>query len=346
MNTSTNSIPQILYVGNILSKHGFTPTTIESLSPILSRLFGVTTCSNKKNKALRLAHMITTIFKHRRTTDLVLIDTYSSNAFFFALVAAVVANLLGIKYVPIIHGGAFPARFQSSPKLCRFLFTRSVTNVTVSGYMSQVLNAEGLCYSEIPNFIRVSEYPYLHRSQTELRILFVRSLQHIYNPKLLLNAFLEIKEAHPKAKLCFVGPDKDGSILELSACVNEHGLQSCVSFTGRLEKAEWISLSKEFDLFVNPTRVDNLPVSVIEAMALGFPVISTAVGGIPHLIEHELNGLLFDGQKALVEAMVRLNTNPALTSKLSENARLTAEKYDVDRCERLWVQLIKRLIQD
>ena len=54
-----------------------------------------------------------------------------------------------------------------------------------------------------------------------------------------------------------------------------------ITITGILRKAEWIELSKDYDVFINTTNVDNMPVSVIEAMALGMPIVSTNVGGIP-----------------------------------------------------------------
>ena len=78
-----------------------------------------------------------------------------------------------------------------------------------------------------------------------------------------------------------VGPDKDGSLEKTKQYAKEKGVLHRVRFTGGLSKTEWIELSKDYNIFINTTNVDNTPVSVMEAMALGFPVISTNVGGVP-----------------------------------------------------------------
>ena len=59
-------------------------------------------------------------------------------------------------------------------------------------------------------------------------------------------------------------------------------LEDSVTLTGRLSKNEWISLSRDYDIFINTTDYDNHPVSVIEAMALGLPIVTTNAGILSH----------------------------------------------------------------
>src|SRR5690606_41312383 len=82
----------------------------------------------------------------------------------------------------------------------------------------------------------------------------------------------------------------DGSLSAAKKYAKKHDLR--VNFTGKLKKKEWIKLSAAYDIFINTSDIDNTPVSVIEAMALGLPVVSTNVGGIPYLIEEGKTGLL------------------------------------------------------
>ena len=106
---------KILYIGNKLSKHGFTPTTIETLGEKLKDDFQVYQVSDKKNKIFRLIDIwFTLIF--RRKPDLTIIDTYSTYAFIYAFTSAFLLRMKGVDYFPILHGGNIPK------KLANFLF--------------------------------------------------------------------------------------------------------------------------------------------------------------------------------------------------------------------------------
>jgi len=83
-------------------------------------------------------------------------------------------------------------------------------------------------------------------------------------------------------------------------------------------------------------------VSIIEAMALGFPIISTNVGGLPYLIEDEKDGLLLAPNKvnAMTEAVVKLIQYPDKAKKLSLNARKKASNFDKSLILNKWIKII------
>ena len=113
---------KVLYIGNILSKHGFSPTTIETLGPLLQEDFDVTLVSNKKSKIFRIMDMLLSIVKNRKTVDYILIDTYSSSAYYFALSCGMLSHALGLKYIPILHGGNLESRLHKQNKLTTDFF--------------------------------------------------------------------------------------------------------------------------------------------------------------------------------------------------------------------------------
>jgi glycosyltransferase involved in cell wall biosynthesis len=116
-----------------------------------------------------------------------------------------------------------------------------------------------------------------------------------------------------------------------------------VNFTGLLTKSEWILLSKSHNFFINTSNFDNMPVSVLEAMALGLPVISTNVGGIPFLLEDQKNALLVekDDSNAMVSSIIELMRNFDLTNNIIEEARKEIENFDWQKVKSQWIELLK-----
>jgi glycosyltransferase involved in cell wall biosynthesis len=110
-----------------------------------------------------------------------------------------------------------------------------------------------------------------------------------------------------------------------------------------LTKSEWADLSKSYNLFLNTTHFDNTPVSVIEAMALGLPVVSTNVGGIPFLLQHEKNALLVadNNLEAMVYQIERLFSEPELSDVLVANAYNLVKGFDWNVIRKQWIDLLQ-----
>jgi glycosyltransferase involved in cell wall biosynthesis len=328
---------KLLYIGNKLSSKG-TVTTIETLSNLLSSEgYVVVSVSSIQNKIVRLLDMLWSTFKYRNKVDVVLIDTYSTQNFYYAVAIAKLCRSLKIPYLPILHGGNLPQRLVNSPKLSQKLFKGAKTNITPSHYLLNAFKEKGYTnLTYIPNTIEIKCYPFLERNKIHANLLWVRSFSEIYNPKLALEIVEKLVAQNIEVNLCMVGPEKDGSLKECQEIVAQKKLP--VTFTGLLSKKEWIDLSKDYDLFINTTNFDNTPVSVIEAMALGLPVISTNVGGIPYLIEHGKTGVLVspNNSQAFVDEIQVLFNNPSKAIEISKNARIAVEKFDWEVVKGLW----------
>ena len=102
----------ILYLGNKLTKHGVNPTSVETLGERLKEMSKVLQYSDKKNSLLRMLDMWFQIFRWRKSVKVVMIDTYSTNAFHYAWTSAAIANYLSIPYVLILRGGNLEQRFK------------------------------------------------------------------------------------------------------------------------------------------------------------------------------------------------------------------------------------------
>ncbi|WP_310992262.1 glycosyltransferase family 4 protein [Aequorivita marina] len=334
---------RLLYLGNKLAVHGKPPTTIDSLSVKLEEEgCSVISGSSKLNKIARLFDMTRLTIKNRNKVDLVLIDTYSTTNFYYALLVAGLCKVFALAYIPILHGGNLSKRLKNNPRLSKFLFGGSHTNVAPSKYMLKQFQQEGfqnLTY--IPNSLAIENYPFKSREVVEPKLLWVRSFSEIYNPLLALEIVERLLKRGISVSLCMVGPDKDGTMERCKKVASELNLP--VTFTGLMQKAEWIELSKDYDVFINTTNFDNMPVSVMEAMALGMPVVSTNVGGVPFLIANGEHGVLVppNNAEAFVNAIIELSENPLEANRISQKARFKVDKYDWDNVKKKWIKLLQ-----
>lgn len=335
----------LLYIGNMLQKHGYAPTSIETVGGWLAEEYPIKRVSSYKNQVVRFVDMMITLISYRRSCKLVLIDTYSGKAFWYALLVAWFADKLQISYVPILRGGELPRRFDKSKILSKRFISQAATIITPSYYLEHEIMSRGwgrpVC---IPNAIELHGYTFKKRVHIRPYLLWVRSFHKIYNPLMALEVLKELisEKGYEDAKLCMIGQDKDGSMKIFHDKVLEYGLSERVEITGQLPKKQWIEKSEEFDIFLNTTNIDNTPVSVIEAMALGLPVISTKVGGIPFLINDGYDGLLVD--KSDVNAMVKfvrsLVVDNYLTQELCGQARKKVENFSWDKIKPQWQRVM------
>lgn len=335
---------RLLYIGNnLISKTGY-PTTIDTLSSLFEKEgYIVFKSSNKKNKVLRLLDMFWSVLKNVFKIDYILIDTYSTSNFYYAFFISQLARLLNKKYIIILHGGNLPFRLEKSKWFSNLIFFNSYKNIAPSAYLKTEFEKKDYVVDYIPNVISIKNYSFKERKIEEPKLLFVRAFASIYNPKMAIDVLYYLKKEYPKSKLCMIGPDRDGSKSEIEKYIKEMGLESNVEITGVLSKKEWHSKSSFFNIFINTTNFDNTPVSVIEGMALGLPVVSTNVGGIPYLIKNNHDGLLVEKKDslAMVEKIKFLINNPKIVEDLTINARGKVEKYDWEIVKHSWKKILK-----
>lgn len=327
----------LLYIGNKLAHTGANPTCIDSLGLLLEgEDYRLTYASGYKHKLLRFLHMIiTTAFVKK--VDYVLIDTYSTTNFWYAYWVSQLCRFRKLKYIPILHGGNLPQRWQTHPKSCALLFNHAYRNVCPSFYLTQAFEQMG-CPNLviIPNPIIINDYTFKERTEIQPKLLWVRAFADLYHPAMAVQVLAALVQEFSEAELCMVGSDKDGSLEKTKKIAQDLGLN--VIFPGQLSKKEWVLLSEQYDFFLNTTHFDNMPVSVIEAMSLGLAVISTRVGGIPFLIEDHVDGLLVadNDVQAMNSAIHFLMKNPSEFSKITKKAREKAAFFEWERVKEKW----------
>jgi glycosyltransferase involved in cell wall biosynthesis len=304
--------------------------------------FDVIISSDKKNKILRLLDMCITFFRNKNSIDILLIDTFSTTNFYFAFILSQLARRNKVDYVPILHGGNLPNRISNSPKMSRKVFDNSLINIAPSNYLKLAFEKKGFKTKLIPNILEVDNYKFKERNTFSPNLLWVRAFDKTYNPLMAIKVLNEVKKEFSNAKLCMIGPQKDETLEMTQKLINDIDLTDSVEITGVLPKEEWHKKSEKYDIFINTTNFDNTPVSVIEVMALGLPVVTTNVGGIPFLIEDNIDGKLveIDNVDQMAKVIIELIKSPEETRALVKNARVKVENFDWKFIRNRWLEVL------
>ena len=170
----------------------------------------------------------------------------------------------------------------------------------------------------IPNLLDLKLYQFRERSRPQARLVWLRAFHHMYNPQLAPRVLALLASDFPEVELIMVGPDKgDGSLAAMQKVAIELGVDHRITITGKVPKSQVPFWMSQGDIFLNTTNVDNTPVSVLEAMASGLCVVSTRVGGIPCLLEHDRDALLVppDNPAAMAGSVRRLLMESGLAAR-------------------------------
>ena len=137
------------------------------------------------------------------------------------------------------------------------------------------------------------------------------------------------------------------AVNEVRKLINKLKLNNQIKITGKLEKEEWRKLSTEYDIFLNTTNYDNHPVTILEAMALGIPIVTTNVGGIPNLLTHNNTAKLVDPNDVSAMSMCVLDylSQKEDRIRISSNARDTIEKeFNKIKIIPQWLSMVDGII--
>lgn len=162
------------------------------------------------------------------------------------------------------------------------------------------------------------------------RLLFIGRFDRRKGADIVLRAFASLAEVYPDLRLSFVGPDdginEGGSRLSFVQFVRKTLPASCqsrIDFHGQLNSRDVLSLRTQHFITIVASQFEILPYSILEAMALGCPIIASSVGGIPELITDQTNGLLFQPLDigGLASACRKLLDDNTLAASLGAQAR-------------------------
>jgi glycosyltransferase involved in cell wall biosynthesis len=201
----------------------------------------------------------------------------------------------------------------------------------------------GLDATIVPNVVDLSRFmlPLQRDFGRAPHLVVTRNLEPIYDIPTAIRAFSRVREVFPEARLTVAGSGPEYA--RLQALSAEMGLAGCVRFAGRIDNADIPALYAEADCMLNPSTVDNMPISILEAFASGVPVVSTDAGGIPDLVEDGVSGLLvpIGDAEAMAEQALRVLSDPSLATALRIAGRRAGDAYDWPEVRVRWLGLYR-----
>jgi L-malate glycosyltransferase len=250
----------------------------------------------------------------------------------FAAPAIWIARIRGIPVIVNYRGGEADTFFDKSFAWIKPSLRRTDAIIVPSGFLEAVFGKRGFSTRIVPNIIDLSRFSTETCVAVPLRtntphIIVTRNLEPIYDNATVLRAFSIVKQTFPTAKLTIAGVGPERRALEKLAA--GLGMATSVSFLGRVDNEDMADLYRGADIMVNPSLADNMPISVLEALASGVPVVSTDVGGVPYLVEHGKTALLVPvkDSAAMAAAILTLLNEPGRARQISEAGIVSVQQY-------------------
>jgi glycosyltransferase involved in cell wall biosynthesis len=268
--------------------------------------------------------------------SLVHLHTASGTSFYRKATCFLIAKMFGKKTIVHIHGGGFvefhAASGPAGRRLIGFVLDHADTIIVLSESFRQRIGAltHNRTVKVVFNPVRVSDFRKEGKRNAEpVHLLFVGDVIERKGVAELIAAMQIVLDTVPSAKLTLCG---GGRIAFYRKLCSDLKISDSVEFAGFVSGEAKLSAFSNASLFVLPSYVEGMPMVIIEAMAAGLPVVATAVGGVPEIIEEGVNGFLVAPRDpaALADRILRIVSDPARYDAMSAaNVRKAGEVFDI-----------------
>jgi glycosyltransferase involved in cell wall biosynthesis len=185
----------------------------------------------------------------------------------------------------------------------------------------------------VPNFVEPGAPPKRPRTSELLRLVSVGTPGRRKGSFVLLEALAALKSEGVQFACSFIGAEEHvGELKELLALRRQLHLEDCSHFAGEMAGDDTRTALCSADVFVLPSLAEGLPFAILEAMSVGLPIVSTAVGGIPNAVQQPGLPLLPPGDsEALAAAIRQLAEDPVGRVEIGRgNRRRIEERYSAE----------------
>lgn len=305
----------------------------------------VITASDKSNKVRWFLDTLFTIIKRNNQFDIAFVPLFGTwRSFLWQECATRILKLFGKKLILGIHGGSIPGRINNGAKRFYNAAKRADILYAPSLYFKEIFETKNFDVHVIENPLDIAVYTFYRKEKIRPRIVWMRAFEDVYNPFMAIRVAKKLAAKYEDFEMVMAG--KEGPLSNaVKHTVALEGLSNKIKFPGYINMPQKHELAQQYDIYICTNKIDNAPVSLIEFMCFGLPIVSVNAGGIPYMITDEFNGLLVNSgdDEAMFQKICMLINDANLSQSVILNAHKYAQEYDEANVMLKWNNVFNEL---
>lgn len=312
--------------------------------------FNFVTISRRSNKWNNIALFMRGLFRFlfivlfKRSIKIVHIHTSQRKSFFRSNVFMSLSKMFKKKLILHIHGGGFKDYYHEKPDFVDKCLKKCDTIIVLSEEWKNFLSSVGIDSVIVENVITEPNLQEVTFDDNKVHFLFlglINKLKGIYD---LVEVLANHKDDFRGKMMLHVGGNGETDVIE--KMIKDFEVDDIVKFEGWVSDDKKIELMNKCKVYILPSYVEGLPLSILEAMSYNMAIISTRVGGIPSIVKDKVNGFLFEpGDKDAIYSSVKaLTFDKQLLSSMGKDNSLKVVDYYPDnvakKLEYIYVSLL------
>jgi N-acetyl-alpha-D-glucosaminyl L-malate synthase BshA len=267
-----------------------------------------------------------------------------------------VKKLFDIPYVIYCHGSDVYLPWKFKKIISKLVIKNAAAVVVLTNNMKDEIKKNydrnvlvipnGIDSEKFKNLSQEKIRDELNIKQNETIIIFIGTLKPVKGVQYLIEAMEILRQKNLDVKLLLIGDGKEKQNLE--KLVKKLKLEKHVKFIGKIQNEEIPKYMALSNIFVLPSLSEGFPLTILEAMACGLPIVTTMVRGIPEVVEDGENGFLVEPKnpKEIAEKVLLLLKDDKLREKISNNNKEKAKKYSwenvVEKLEKVYLKVLNK----
>jgi glycosyltransferase involved in cell wall biosynthesis len=317
----------------IFEEFHFIPTTKETI--LINKFFIAV-----------LAYLKLFLFLLLKKYKIIHIHGASYNSFWRKSLYINLGRFMNVKIIYHIHGAEFKLFYKNNMKKIKKMFKKCDVIIALSESWKTFFEKEIGCTHifVVNNIIPFPPKKEIDRGSEICYLLFMGKISSRKGIWDLLDVLSDHKLYFENKVILYVCGN--GEINRLLSFVSDNSLEKIIQYKGWVANDEKIDMFYRSDVFILPSYNEGLPISILEAMSYGLPVITTPVGGITEIVKNNVTGILVNpgNQKQIKEAIDILITNKNLRNEMGQASYRSVVNYFPDKVEKQLQDIYKNLL--
>ena len=338
----TTHFKNVLFVGPHYNQLGGIASVLEVYAKSIPG-FNFISSYHKKNATYNVFYFIRSLFKfvYRLISDreikIVHIHTAVRGSFFRKSIFLLLTKLFGRKAILHIHSGWFKKFYTDNKRLqpfIKYILNKADILVCLSDewklYYNSLIEKKNIVV--INNPVLLPAYTQQAAWSRPLKVLFLNRIV-VEKGILDLVEFFNINKNWLAGSFKLIVAGAGDAEKDFKRIIAENNLSDIIDFKGWVTGKEKDEIIKDCDLFILTSYYEGLPMSILEAMSFGKPVIASNVGGIPRIVRPGKNGWLVEAGdiKGLSKVFHEVKDNPAILNAYREESLDIVKDYSPER---------------